>query len=263
LKIKFLLLVFVLFFCSKVFAINLTLYFGYENLFWKEINDSGRTILTEKGFAASPGIRFTILKRKVSFKGSFDLFLAPSMNYNGETMEGIPVTTKNLWIGIRWNSGISYEFLRWKYLSFSFSLDLGGMNWIRKLNSTTLSNGTFVSGYTEIWESLYLDTSLKAFWWYKKVKFSIGIYGIYPCYTINKADLPDVEAVLLRLKGKISPGLEVGIKVYNFELMWFYREYSFKKSNTVVVQGYSGDYYGIWQPGSLFRIQGIKVSYSF
>jgi len=260
---------FVLLFCDKARALNFYGDFGIFKMRWNEFDSSGKTLLTEKGscYFLSAGI-FDSIYPKVIYSAAIKYFIGPSINYSGQTMSGIPVQTNNFWTGFSFESTFTYFLKLYKVNALIGSM-LGSMYWIRKINSTTLSDGTVVYGYTEHWKTFWIDAfvGLKQKV-YRTLLITLKLGIRYPITTYNTARLPGTtEDANLFLSGKASPMLNFTLKkasnTTSISVSFFYEEWKFKKSSADVVAGYNGNYYLVWQPTSQFKWEGIEVKYEF
>jgi hypothetical protein len=241
------------------------LYGVAESFTWKEFDDSGARVVKESGPLFGIGLayshefedHFTVTPKGEFFFGSVD--------YDGQTQTGEPVTSTVGYFGLTLEGDIGRKFK----VSQSFSLEpFGGLGlrwWLRDINDGTSSTGATAYGYTEGWTTLYgrlgvrggIDVSKQTMMF-----FEAGVK--VPFYNANTAYLSDISGQDLTFHpGKqSSPFAEIGMKVNRVKASLFYDSMRFTKSNVITTS--DGVFiYQSWQPKSTADIYGVKIGASF
>ncbi len=252
----------VLFHASFAAAEGFYLYGAVESFAWKEFADSGERVVKESGPLFGIGLAYSHEfedRITVSPKGEF---FFGSVDYDGQTQTGVPVTSSVGYFGFTFDGDISMKF---KVTQRFFLEPFGGAGlrlWIRDIKNGTTSTGAVASGYTERWITLYgrlgarggIDVSKQT-----TMFFEAGVK--LPFFNENTAYLSDAglgSDVTLHPGRQASFFAEAGTKVSRVRASLFYDSLRFSKSAGVV----SGAFV-FWQPQSTMDVYGVKVGVVF
>jgi hypothetical protein len=232
---------------------------GFEQFRWREYDSAGTQLLEEKG------PRFVMHGHYEDwqpggavFGGQADLYFG-SVDYDGQTQSGTPVQTDTDYSGVRLEGGGGYL---WPVGNHGIGIigSVGFDSWIRSLQDSRTSTGTFVYGYDEDWYTFY--ARLAAAWNYRdsvwQHRLRAGLK--YPFYTENR--VPDFGVTLEPKAGTsyfinwethwtISPTVALGVALYH--------EYTrYKESDP------EPSYVGlVYQPESRQWVSGARFQMSF
>ncbi len=169
---------------SSAVASEIEVAAGIEYFQWEEFEDSGRKMLDETGpryFVGVTGIDRLANDWTIDFGGRF---YSGTVDYDGETLSGIPIATDTDYNGFRVELGFAHVFgagddsvasSAW-LLRFALGLD----QWRRSLQDTALSNGVTVSGYVERYATTYGKVGVS---YLPKRGWSFGLGAKAPFYT--------------------------------------------------------------------------------
>ncbi len=245
---------------SSASAGEMNVYLKAADYTWSEYQNGSR-LLKESGIIAGPGFSYwKEFSNQVTLKPVAELF-AGTVNYDGATQSGIPVSTKVTYIGVM----VQCDAGRAIHVGeASFVEPFGGIGiraWTRDIHDGTTSAGTIAVGYTEEWVTAYARAGLRA-----TVPFSdetrcfaegavkLPFYNRNSVYFNNTND-PDFT---------LSPGLqaswsvEAGMTIHHFTASLFYDTLRFSQSDLVQTStGY------VYQPESVADLFGVKVGAAF
>ncbi len=236
-----------------LFATQIELGGGIEYFQWEEFADGGNKLLSETGPRYFIGIKGT---NRVDQRWSLDFLgrvYSGTVNYDGQTMGGTPITTDTDYNGVRSEIGLSYLTRRNKsephrgdlLVRFSLGID----SWRRGLLDTTTSGGTPVSGYTERYYVAYGTVEAQ----YLGGGWRAGVGVLAPYYVDETVSI--ISDYPLHPEGQLSPfaNLEFNLSA-QWSLAMEYRTYRFAKSDV------NGGYY---QPKSTQDTLSASLRYHF
>ena len=125
---------------------------GVEYFQWQEFDDNGDKLLEETGpryFVEVQGTNDLNRDWQIDFGGRL---YSGTVDYDGQTMSGIPVTTDTDYNGGRVEMGFTRRLAsgaQGRDANWLIRFALGWDQWRRGLQDTALSDGTPVSGYVE------------------------------------------------------------------------------------------------------------------
>jgi len=232
---------------------------GFEQFRWREYDSSGNQLLEEKG------PRFVIhgnyenwLPGGAVFGGLADIYFG-TVDYDGQTQSGTPVQTDTDYSGFRLEGGGGYL---WPVGNHGIGIvgSLGFDSWIRTLQDSYTSTGTYVYGYEEDWFTFY--SRIAAAWNYRSGTWQQRLRAgwKYPFYTENH--VPDLGVTL---EPKAGPSYFI-----NWDARWpvsrtmalglgLYYEYTvYRESNAEPSGGFL--YY---QPESRQWVTGARFQMTF
>lgn len=147
-----------------VFRNTVKIAFEASGFYWDE-HDDGDKLLDETGVIYGTGVIFNGILRpkqkaesdryRLIYGGEIKLDFG-TVDYDGHTQDGNPVTTEVDYLGITFEGHLGWLIKTQSPHRFvSPELGLGFHTWSRDLNSTSRANG-----YTEYWTNLYARTGL-------------------------------------------------------------------------------------------------------
>lgn len=219
---------------------------GLENFSWYEYEPgSGRELLNEKGLRTFVGFR-SQRQLKTTVQESIGRLYFGTVDYDGETLTGIPVTTDTAYIGynieVNFSSGILGGSDPWDS-RFGIGLDY----WQRDLKDTT-SGGSPVYGYTEQYTIIYARLGAG----YKIRNWDVRLGMKLPFYTREQVSL--INGLVLKPKGTISLYSSVDYAYNNGRsISMYYDTYRFNQSDPSM---------GYLQPESHQDTMGINFNFA-
>lgn len=231
---------------------------GAEHFRWEEFDDSGRKMLSETGpryFVGLKGINDLNQDWEVDFGGRF---YSGSVDYDGETQSGIPVTTITDYNGVSFELGFTHTAAA-RTLSagdaWLLRMAMGQDIWRRALRDTALADGTPVAGYVERYVSSYLKFG-GAFQRPGVLMFGVG--AKVPFYTREEIDL-GYSTLVLNPEGRLSLFADMDIVLGPYwSIAIGYDSYRFAKSDPVRLGSYL-----YWQPESTQDTLSLALRYRF
>lgn len=227
---------------------------GIEYFQWEEYSDSGNKYLDETGpryFVEVVGTNRLESDWDIDFGGRF---YSGTVDYDGQTQSGRPVTTDTDYNGVRTELGFTRSIpVRGNAVGEGWSIRfaLGLDQWRRALRDTTLSDGTPVSGYVERYASTYAKVGatyrLEGAW-------ALGIGAKAPFHTREEADI-NGDTITLTPEGQLSLFAQLDIPVNaDWRIAIDFDSYRFAKSDPEN---------GYYQPESRQDSAGIALHYRF
>ncbi len=240
---------------------------GLQQYDWKEFSSAGGILDKESGPMTTVGAGVNDFRRI----GSGPLYQVGgrvyfgTVDYNGQTQSGIPLTTNSDYIGLKFEGLAGYRFVRWHH-----GIDLvggGGWEyWSRSIQNALAVDGSPAYGYLEQYNVLYAKLGVGFSKDFGTWSYRVLAGGNYPLYTHEHANLGDGL--------NLSPGRELsGFAGVTFEfgpstkdhfgLILSYESFRFSQSSAkmLTVSGAAGGYYV--QPESYRNIYGIRGVYYF
>jgi hypothetical protein len=226
---------------------------GLEQYEWVEFVDDGSELLTEDGVIWQLGGRVGVhYPGGPSIRGRGELFFG-DVDYDGETQDGIPVTTDTTYAGALVEADVLLPLMRRDAGSVGVYGGGGCRLWRRSLGD---SYDPVAYGYDEDWSVYYLLAGLRGELKLQEAVLSGEARLRMPFET--EADYGSFAEGGGSLS--VSPGkelaweLEGGVRWRRFQLELFYRAWEFSKSN--VVEVFRGIF--VWQPESESTMVGIR-----
>lgn len=230
-----------------------------ENFVWQEIT-SGTKILEENGMLYGIGFSgklFYPSNETLSTRG--EVFLG-NVNYDGAIQTGAKATSITDYFGLKLEADRGFHKRVSNGVSIEPYVGAGYRWWKRQLNDGTTSTGIIARGYTEQWQTFYLRTgvigeiikenNIKVF---SRVGLNI------PLFTTNSVSLSEIDPALpditLNPGSQMSFNADAGIKKNRFQVLLFYEQMRFAKSDNFSIGG--GVYF--FQPESKADIIGVRV----
>lgn len=225
---------------------------GVEYFQWQEFRDSGSLLLEETGpryFIEVAGTNDLDAAWQVDFGGRL---YSGRVEYDGQTMSGIPVTTDTDYNGARAELGFVRNIdagavdALWQ-LRFALGLE----QWRRNLRDTTLPDATPVSGYVERYYTSFARLGVS---YHQRGAWSLGAGVKAPFNTREEVDV-GTATVTLKPEGQLSlfAGAEVAIAPA-MSVRVDYDSYRFARSDPQA---------GYYQPESRQDTLGIALLYRF
>jgi len=225
---------------------------GVEYFQWQEFRDSGSRLLEETGpryFVEATGANPLNTDWQVDFGGRFYF---GRVDYDGQTMSGIPVTTDTDYNGARAELGFVRNISAGPVDAlWQIRFALGLEQWRRNLRDTTLPDATPVSGYVEHYSTSFARLGVS---YRQQGAWSLGAGAKVPFNTREKVDI-GTATVTLEPEGQLSlfavaevaiaPAMSVKID---------YDSYRFAKSDPQA---------GYYQPEIRQDTLGIALLYRF
>lgn len=225
---------------------------GVEFFQWEEFADNGGKILSETGPRYFIELKGTNRVEKHWWQDFSCRLYSGTVNYDGETMTGIPITTNTDYNGIRAEAGFNYLTERRKseltdgdwLIRFAVGVD----SWRRGLQDT-MAGSTPVSGYSERYIVSYATVAGQ----YLGSGWRAGLGVMAPYYVTE--DVSIISGANLNPSGQLSPFANVEFFIESrWSIMLEYETYRFAKSD--VVNGY-------FQPKSSRDSYSAFVRYHF
>lgn len=234
---------------------------GVEYFQWEEFSDTGGKYLDETGpryFVQVVGTNRLDREWSIDFGGRF---YSGTVDYDGGTTSGVPLTTDTDYNGFRTELGFTRQVAaggspgggNW-HIRFALGLE----QWRRSLQDTALSNGTPVSGYVERYASRYAKVGAS---YHREGRWSLGIGAKAPFYTSEEiSDYPGVAGTLtLEPEGQLSLYADVDMAISEaWRVALGYDSYRFAQSDKVRVGSNL-----FWQPESTQDTLSIALHYRF
>ena len=239
---------------STAMATEIDVAGGVEYFKWEEFSDSGSKYLDETGqrnYIELVGTDPLESDWLIEFGGRF---YSGTVEYDGQTISGIPVSTDTDYNGARLELGFAhYDFgggiADGGALSLRFALGLE--QWRRSLRDTKLSDGTPVTGYVERYTSTYARLGA-TYHFHEQWSFGAGVKA--PFHTKEEVDIGGVT-ITLHPEGQLSLFAGIEIPINNgWGLSVDYDTYRFAKSDLQA---------GYYQPKSTQDTIGLALHYRF
>lgn len=240
------------------------IYGAAESFTWKEFNDSGARLLKESGPLVGAGMsyayhdeNFTILRSRGELFGS-------RVDYDGQTQSGVPVVTKTGYFGFKVEGDFGKKFMVGAHSSLEPFGGVGYRWWIRDIRNGTDVLGNPVSGYREVWQSLYLRLGVRADHGFSDQRKIFGAAGVkLPLDNSNTAYLSNINSayadVTLKPRNEASLFAETGVNVRTIKVTAFYESFRFSKSP---IEN-AGAFGPVIQPDTKADILGLRVGVVF
>jgi hypothetical protein len=227
---------------------------GVEYFVWEEFDDSGRKFLDETGqryFVDLVGTNPISRDWSIDFGGRV---YSATVDYDGETMSGIPVTTDTDYNGYRLELGFTHFTARRRKLEsgeWLIRFAIGTDRWRRSLQDSRLSDGTPVSGYVERYTTHYATAGAN---YRREGAWEFGFGAKAPFYTSEEVDIGGSE-VTLNPEGQLSLFAGMAFTLApQWSIAFDYDSYRFAKSDPE--EGY-------YQPESNQDTLGASVHFRF
>lgn len=242
---------------------EVNVYLKMEDFTWKEYDQDGSRLLKESG----PRIGLGIVGRNSPrsgpgphwiLTGKFEI-LGGSVDYDGQTQDGIPVTTDVDYAGIRPELNLGPRFIFADTSSIEPFFGFGWMNWERDIKSRG-----YAKGYKEEWTSTYTLLGLKNdFLLSSGLRLLTEFQVKFPLDNKNVADLGGLD---IHLEPGRKPFFyaEAGLAWPRLKANIFYETMRFSASDEVIVYNQILDEYWVFlQPKSEAEIFGISLGVIF
>jgi hypothetical protein len=230
---------------------------------WKEFS-GGERLLEESGPLGGVGAAASIdlYNKALILKGKADIF-GGLINYDGQTQGGTPITTDTDYIGSRLEADAGWR-INFERASLEPFAGLGYKWWRRHIQDTTTPSGQPVSGYPEIWQTVYVKAGVRGdVVFNQETRFFYEAGEKYPFYTSNEADFPGVGKTTVEPKGDPAAFAELGIRYKWFRPSIFYEGYHWSASDRVLVTDNAGTRFFLSQPESESYIIGFNLGIAF
>ena len=240
---------------------------GLEQYDWKEFSSTGSILDKESGplFTLGAGVsNFRRIDSGPIYQAGGELYLG-TLDYDGETQSGIPLTTKSDYSGVQLEGLGGYRFVRWPH-----GVDLfggGGWEyWSRSIQDALAANGSPAYGYLEQYYVLYAKLGAGFFQEFGSWSYRIKAGGKYPFYTYEHANLGDGLSLspgrelsgFARISVEFGPGTRD-----HFGLILSYDSFRFSQSNAQLLT-VAGAPAGLFvQPRSHRNVYAIRGVYYF
>lgn len=231
---------------------------GIELFQWEEFDDGGDKLLTESGPRYFVEVKGTNRVERRWWQDFSCRLYSGTVNYDGQTMGGTPITTDTDYNGLRAEIGFNYLTLRSKSEltdgDWLVRFGVGFDSWRRGLQDTTTSGGTPVSGYSENYLVSYATVAAQ----YLGAGWRGGVGVMAPYYVTEEVSA--YSGVKLHPAGKLS--LLANLEFYlaaQWSLVFEYDSYRFAKSDLVSVDATTS----IYQPKSNLDSYSAFVRYHF
>lgn len=235
---------------STATATELDVAGGIEYFQWQEYSDSGSRLLKETGpryFVALVGTNRLAPHWHVDFGGRL---YSGTVNYDGQTMNGIPVTTDTDYNGVRAELGFVRDLGAARTAanaSWLLRFALGRDQWRRGLKDTALADGTPVSGYVERYASDYAKLGVT---YLRQGAWSVGIGAKAPLHTREEVNI-GLSTLTLNPEGQLSLYAKAVFPVSGtWAVAIDYDSYRYAKSDPV---------FGYYQPESRQDTLGLAL----
>lgn len=240
---------------------------GVQQYDWKEFSTNGGPLDKESGPMFTVGAGVSDFRRVDSgpiFRTGGRLYLG-TLDYDGQTQAGIPLTTKSNYSGLQFEVLGGYRFARWLR-----GIDLfggGGWEyWNRSLQNTLAADGSPAYGYREQYYILYTRFGAGYFQEFGSWSYRIKAGGKYPLYTFEHANLGDGLNLApgRDLSGFARVSFEFGPSTQShFGLILSYDTYRFSQSSPKLLTNGGVPVGYFVQPESHRDIYGIRGVYYF
>jgi len=246
-------LILMLVFSPTALATQVELGGGIESYRWEEFADDGSKLLSETGQRFFIELKGTNHVEQRWWQDFSCRLYSGTVDYDGQTMSAIPITTNVDYNGVRAEIGFNYLTERSKsrltdgdwLLRFGVGVD----SWRRGLQDTTISGGIPVSGYSERYLVSYATVAGQ----YLGSGWRAGLGVMAPYYISEEVSI--ISGTTLHPVGQLSPFANVELFVKSrWSVILKYDSYRFAKSDV------SGGYY---QPKSSSDILSASVRYHF
>jgi len=246
------------------------LYVGAESFTWREFGETGQ-ILKESGPRYELG--FTNLhefQSQLTLKPRIEFF-GGNVDYKGQACDLYgncePAKTTTHYGGEKFEIDLGKRVRASKSFILEPFGGLGLRSWYRSIDDSILASGTFATGYTENWQTLYGRLGVRAEQYFsKRDKISVEAGLKLPMSTSNYIDDRNISysSITLHPKNRPSVFAEVGVKVNWFHISAYYDTMRFKQSDVVYqYDPFVGSYIGYLQPKSESDMLGIRIGVDF
>jgi hypothetical protein len=236
-----------------------TPYLSGQYFTWAE-HSGGRRLLKESGALFSTGLLLGVATdSSLTFRGRAELF-GGDVGYNGETQapDSVPVRTDVSYFGTREEFDLGYRMA-----SGSLRLEpFGGLGyrwWLRSLQNATSQTGQDVSGYDELWQSLYGRLGARGRY---LTPAGLSIFaeggGKYPFYTGNSVNFANSGTTTFRPGAQWSGFAETGLTYKRLKIAVSYEGFRFSRSPEKLV---GTTHY--FQPDSTSDLFGLSIGWTF
>ena len=150
--------------CVLVFGISdvhaftlgdLDVYALAESFTWREFDDAGGQLLKESGPRFGVGVAFTReFANHLTLKPRIELN-SGSVDYDGQTQSGVPVTTTTNYFGIKLEMDLAGRIRPSQGFVLEPFAGIGIRAWSRDIKDGTAADGSLAIGYTENWTTFY------------------------------------------------------------------------------------------------------------
>lgn len=236
---------------------------GPEYFSWKEFDSAGRQVLEEKGYRVAAWLHLDQIRKDPFLFGYSGKLYGGSVNYDGQTWGGTPVTTDTGYSGLQ-NEGS----LTWRYpLPSGLLLDLKtGLGWDRWRRS--IKNPFSNSDQVEVYDIFYLKIGPGVSYpGYRNQRLWMNFGGKLPFYTFEDAQ---INRLGFDQNPPLHPGKQVSLYLsmgYQLNSSWeiaaVYDSYRFSPSQKESVTQNGTPVGTVIQPESSLDLYGIHASYRF
>lgn len=238
---------------------DVTPYFSTRYFTWQE-EIGGRRLLKESGALFSIGaVAGYLTNSSFILTGRGELF-GGEVGYSGETQppDEKPVRTDVAYFGTRGELDAGYRVGSAQFRVAPF-VGIGHRWWLRDLQDTTSTDGGAVSGYTEMWQTIYGRTGVRGEL-APSAQLTIVAEGgaKYPFYTGNSVDFAGSGVTTFRPGARWSAFAETGLAYRSVRLTMNYEGFRFSQSPWKRV----GDT-NYFQPRSSSDIFGASLGWTF
>jgi len=235
---------------------------GSESFLWEEYDSDGSKLLEESGlrhFIGFDADSWLDSHWQSDFGGRV---YSGTVDYDGQTQSGAPVTTDTDYDGHQFEAGFSYfpdnqnPLVANKGRS-GIRMAVGVDSWRRNLQGS----GGYVENYTTTYGRVAAHYGGGGFW-----SFNLGAkYPFATSETVGLKDLGYASDVTLHPRGRFSLYADFALQ---FSRSWgmqvYYDSYRFAKSDPEPVYSPSdGTTYNVWQPEIRQDVLGAKLSFTF
>jgi hypothetical protein len=233
--------------------------FEIQDYQWKEFDDSNNKLVDETGYLYGLSCDLDSGRETLGWRGGISLF-GGEVDYEGLTWSLAPVKTDVVYLGTQLYADMVPNLRLDSGLRLKTFFGVGFKGWLRDLDDTRTTDGTFVSGAEEWWWTVYGRIGVGASY---PVSNTIEIFTEagtkIPIYTLNHADLyvPGNPSVDLEPEMRFSPFADLGVRWKQFTAKISYDTLWFDKSDSVSASGL----YMLHQPESEADILTLSVAW--
>jgi hypothetical protein len=240
-------------------AVDISVSAGSESFLWEEYDSGGGKLLDESGLR-----HFIAVEAKGWIDGHWQSdfggrVYSGTVEYDGQTQTGAPVTTDTDYDGMQLEAGFSYfpGSASSGQGRTGIRMAVGVDTWRRNL----LGNGGYREDYTTTYGRIGAHYGDGGFW-----AFNLG--AKYPFATTEGVGLKDLgfdSDVTLHPQGRFSLYADLAMQ---FSPQWgmrlYYDSYRFAESDPEPVYSpVDSATYSVWQPESRMDVLGAQLSFNF
>jgi hypothetical protein len=239
---------------------TMRLYGKVESYQWKEFDDHDNKLLKESGplFGFGGTINLPV-KSSLHLEGLAEVLFG-SVDYDGQTQEGSPVTTTTDYSWLTGEGTISMLFPVAKDVVVKPFAGVGGQAWQRTINDAEDSAG---QGYTENWLTIYGILGVGGDFTVNPESHVFADIALHaPMFNQMKTDWSDLGGpsdITVNPGKELSLTAEAGLKWRRYIASVYYEAMDFSKSDAETF----GSELTVWQPKSEARMFGVKAGVVF